>query len=50
MKKILGILVLGLLWCNISYASSHSMLNRFNHWLYENGYHQYLNLNPDIGL
>ena len=50
MKKLLGILVLGLLWCNISYASSHSMLNRFNHWLYENGYHQYLNLNPDIGL
>ena len=46
MKKLLGIVVLGLLWCNISFAEN--MLDRFTEWLYDNGHHQYLNLNPDV--
>ena len=45
MKKLLGIVVLGLLWCNISFAEN--MLDRFTEWLYDNGHHQYLNLNSD---
>ena len=45
MKKLLGIVVLGLLWCNISF--SQSKLNEFNKWLYDNGHHQYLNLNTE---
>ena len=44
MKKLLGIMVVGLLWCNISF--SQSMVNEFNKWLYDNGHHQYLNLDP----
>ena len=47
MKKLLGILVLGLLWCNISFADPQSMLDKFAQWLYDNGHHQYLNLNSD---
>ena len=43
MKKLLGIVVLGLLWSNITFASSTSFVY-FNKWLYDNGHHQYLNL------
>ncbi len=43
MKKLLGIIVLGLLWCNISFADNEH-LHDFNQWLYENGHHQYLNI------
>ncbi len=43
MKKLLGIVVLGLLWCNISFADNEH-LHDFNQWLYESGNHQYLNL------
>ena len=51
MKKLLGILVLGLLWSNITFASSNSFVH-FNKWLYDNGHHQYLNLDegPTAGL
>ena len=47
MKKLLGIIVLGLLWCNMSFASglvSDNSFIYFNKWLYDNGHHQYLNL------
>ena len=43
MKKLLGILVLGLLWCNISFADDEH-LHDFNQWLYQSGNHQYLNI------
>ena len=43
MKKLLGILVLSLLWSNITFASSKSFVH-FNKWLYDNGHHQYLDL------
>jgi len=46
MKKILGILVLGLLWCSISFADDRAIF-RFYQWLYENGHHQYVTLNDD---
>jgi CubicO group peptidase (beta-lactamase class C family) len=46
MKKLLGILVLGLLWSNITFASSNSFVH-FNKWLYDNGHHQYLNLDEE---
>ena len=49
MKKLLGILVLGLLWCNISFAQDYRIKN-FIKWLYENGHHQYLNLNGKTNL
>jgi len=51
MKKLLGIVVLGLLWCNISFAEkkyNDRAIYRFTQWLYDNGHHQYLNLNPDV--
>ena len=35
-------MVLGLLWCNVSFADE--VLNEFNQFLYDNGHHQYLNL------
>ena len=52
MKKLLGILVLGLLLSNITFADSKfkydpvfkNSLVYFNQWLYDNGHHQYLNL------
>ena len=47
MKKILAIVVLGLLWSNISFADQQRMLDDFTQWLYDNGHHEYLNLNPD---
>ena len=43
MKKLLGIVDLGLLWCNVSFADD-DVLNEFNQFLYDNGHHQYLNL------
>jgi len=43
MKKLLGILVLGLLWCNISFADDEHLAD-FNQWLYQSGNHQYLNI------
>ena len=43
MKKLLGIIVLGLLWCNISFADNEH-LHDFNQWLYQSGNHQYLNI------
>ena len=36
-------MVLGLLWCNISFADNEH-LHDFNQWLYESGNHQYLNI------
>ena len=47
MKKLLGILVLCLLWCNISFANQNHRIESFTQWLYDNGHHQYLNLNSD---
>ena len=41
MKKFLGIIVLGFLWCNISFADDKH-LDVFNKWLNDNGYEQYL--------
>jgi hypothetical protein len=43
MKKLLGILVLGLLLSSNTYANN-KLINEFNSWLYENGYTQYLTL------
>ena len=43
MKKLLGILVLGLLWCNVGFANDKEKIRLFNEWLFKNGYHQYLN-------
>jgi len=40
MKKLLGIVVLGLLWCNISFANDDKF-EEFNQWLYDNGYSEY---------
>ena len=45
LKKLLGILVLGLLWCNISFADDEHLYD-FHQWLYESGNHQYLNIEP----
>ena len=39
-------MVLGLLWSNITFASSNSFVH-FNKWLYDNGHHQYLNLDEE---
>ncbi len=47
MKKLLVIIVLGLLWCNISFADQQRKIDEFTQWLYDNGYHQYLNLDTD---
>jgi len=46
MKKLLGILVLGLLWCNISFAQDYRIKN-FTKWLYENGHNQYVEKDSD---
>ena len=43
MKKILIILLFSLFASSNLFADS-SELNRFNQWLFENGYHQYLNI------
>ena len=48
MKKLLGILVLGLLWCNISFAYGEKYrIKNFTQWLYENGHNQYLEKDSD---
>ena len=48
MKKLLGILVLGLLWCNISFAYDEEYrIKNFTRWLYENGHNQYLEKDSD---
>ena len=44
MKKLLGILVMGLLLASSNLFAESSKLNKFNQWLSENGYHQYINL------
>ena len=46
MKKLLGILVLGLLCCNISFAQDYRIKN-FIKWLYENGHNQYVEKDSD---
>ena len=43
MKRILLICVLSLLASSNIFAESFK-INKFNFWLYENGYHQYLNI------
>ena len=43
MKKILIILTLSLFASSNLFAES-SKIEKFNFWLYENGYHQYLNI------
>jgi len=40
-KKLLGIIVLGLLLSVNAYAEE-TKIRTFNHWLFKNGYHQYL--------
>jgi len=47
MKKLLGIVVLGLLWCNISFANQEYRIKNFTQWLYENGHNQYLEKDSD---
>jgi len=47
MKKLLWILVLGLLWCNISFADQDYRIKNFTQWLYENGHNQYLEKDSD---
>ena len=47
MKKLLGILVLGLLWCNISFADQDYRIKNFTQWLYENGHNQYVEKDSD---
>ena len=42
MKKLLGIVVLGLLLASSNLFAESFKLNQFNKWLSENGYHQYL--------
>ena len=41
MKKLLGVLILGLLWCNISFANDNR-LEDFNQWLYDNGHYKFV--------
>ena len=48
MKKLLVIVVLGLLWCNISFAYCEKYrIKNFTQWLYENGHNQYLEKDSD---
>ena len=46
MKKLLWILVVGLLWTNTSFAYDYKIRN-FTQWLYENGYNQYVEKDSD---
>ena len=50
MKKLLGIVVLGLLLASSNLFAESSKLNKFNQWLSENGYHQYVNLEQNLSL
>ena len=43
MKKLLGVLILGLLLCGNAYANDEH-LDDFNQWLYQTSNHQYLNV------
>ena len=45
MKKLLSILVLGLLLSGNAYADNRK-IQSFNNWLFKNGHHQYLNTEP----
>ena len=47
MKKLLGIVVLGLLLNSNAFGGPTGSLYKFNKWLYDNGHHQYLNLDTD---
>ena len=47
MKKLLGVLILGLLWCNISFADENRLIGYFNEWLNNNSYHEYLDKESD---
>jgi len=47
MKKLLGIVVLGLLWCSISFANQEYRIKNFTRWLYDNGHNQYLEKDSD---
>ena len=40
-------MVLGLLWCNISFANQEYRIKNFTQWLYENGHNQYLEKDSD---
>ena len=40
MKKLLGIVVLGLLLSGNAY--SNNKLNSFNQWMYDNGHHEFV--------
>ncbi len=52
MKKLLVVVVLGLLWSNLTFSDSKFKYDPvfknsfilFNKWLYDNGHHKYLNL------
>ena len=50
MKKLLGIVVLGLIWCSVSFAYRDlpKEINLFNQWLLENEHTQYLEINKDF--
>jgi len=49
-KKVLGIVVLGLLWCNIGFADRdiQKEISFFNQWLLDNEHTQYLEINKDF--
>ena len=47
MKKLLGIVILGLLWCSISFANQEYRIKNFTRWLYDNGHNQYLEKDSD---
>ena len=47
MKKLLGIVVLGLLRCSISFANQEYRIKNFTRWLYDNGHNQYLEKDSD---
>ncbi|MDA7452960.1 hypothetical protein N8825_00240 [Candidatus Pelagibacter ubique] len=47
MKKLLGVLILGLLSCNISFANDNR-LEDFNQWLLKNEHTQYLEIKKDF--
>jgi hypothetical protein len=47
MKKLLGIVFLGLLLNSNAFGGPAGSLYKFNKWLYDNGHHQYLNLDTD---
>ena len=52
MNKILKIIVIYLLLSSNSFADNHSIepyrLNVFTKWLFDNGYHEYLEINETL--